>query len=52
MEAIGHTPGHTVYKVGKLLVIGDLFHGYALQKDHPEICAQYDMDKTLSLIHI
>ena len=46
MEAIGHTPGHTVYKVGKLLVIGDLFHGYALQKDHPEICAQYDMDKT------
>lgn len=46
MEAIGHTPGHTVYKVGKLLVIGDLFHGYALQKGHPEICAQYDMDKT------
>ena len=46
MEAIGHTPGHTVYKVGKLLVIGDLFHGFALQKDHPEICAQYDMDKT------
>ena len=46
MEAIGHTPGHTVYKAGKLLVIGDLFHGYALQKDHPEICAQYDMDKT------
>ena len=41
-----HTPGHTVYKAGKLLVIGDLFHGYALQKDHPEICAQYDMDKT------
>lgn len=36
MEAIGHTPGHTVYKAGKLLVIGDLFHGYALQKDHPK----------------
>lgn len=45
MEAIGHTPGHTIYRVGKLLIIGDLFHGFALQKNHPEICAQYDMDK-------
>lgn len=45
MNAVGHTPGHTVFQVGKLLVIGDLFHGAALQLVHPEICAQYDMDK-------
>lgn len=45
MNAVGHTPGHTVFQVGKLLVIGDLFHGAALQVIHPEICAQYDMDK-------
>lgn len=45
MNAVGHTPGHTVFQVGKLLVIGDLFHGAALQLAHPEICAQYDMDK-------
>ena len=37
---------HLFAFAGKLLVIGDLFHGFALQKDHPEICAQYDMDKT------
>lgn len=45
MNAVGHTLGHTVFQVGKLLVIGDLFHGAALQLVHPEICAQYDMDK-------
>lgn len=45
MNAVGHTPGHTVFQAGKLLVIGDLFHGAALQVIHPEVCAQYDMDK-------
>ena len=45
MNAVGHTPGHTVFQTGKLLVIGDLIHGAALQMEHPEICASYDMDK-------
>lgn len=45
MNAEGHTPGHTVYQAGKLLVIADLIHGAALQSEHPEICAAYDMDK-------
>lgn len=45
MNAEGHTPGHTVYQTGKLLVIADLIHGAALQLEHPEICASYDMDK-------
>jgi len=45
MEAVGHTPGHTVFQSGKLLVIGDLIHGAALQLEHPEYCASYDMDK-------
>ena len=44
LEATGHTPGHTVFQAGKLLVVGDLMHGVALQKEHPEICASYDMD--------
>lgn len=44
-DAAGHTPGHTVYQVDRLLVIGDLIHGAALQLPHPEICASYDMDK-------
>ena len=44
MEAIGHTPGHTVYQAGKLLVIGDLIHGAALQLAHPDICASFDMN--------
>ena len=45
MNAEGHTPGHTVYQAGKLLVIADLIPGAALQLEHPEICAAYDMDK-------
>ena len=44
LEAVGHTPGHTVYQVGKLLVIGDLIHGAALQLGHPDICPSFDMD--------
>ena len=39
------TPGHTVFQANKLLVIADLIHGAALQLEHPEICATYDMDK-------
>ena len=45
MNAVGHTPGHTVFQAGKLLVIGDLIHGAAFQIEHPEICASFDMDK-------
>ena len=49
IDASGHTPGHTVYKVGKLLIVGDLMHGVALQLKHPWICASYDMDKQASI---
>ena len=45
VRASGHTPGHTAYQAGKLLVIGDLMHGAALQMRNPDICASFDMDK-------
>ena len=45
IEAYGHTPGHTVFQKGGVLVIGDLMHGAELQMKHPEYCASYDMDK-------
>lgn len=45
IDAHGHTPGHTVFQVGQLLIISDLVHGWALQKNYPEYCARYDMDK-------
>lgn len=48
MDAVGHTPGHTVFQISNLLVIGDLMHGYALQMFHPEISSNYDMDKVKS----
>ena len=48
MDAVGHTPGHTAFQFGNLLIVGDLMHGYALQKDHPEINSNYDMDKPKS----
>ena len=47
--AVGHTPGHTAFQFSNLLVVGDLMHGYALQKDHPEINSNYDMDKEKSI---
>ena len=48
LDAVGHTPGHTAFQISNLLVIGDLMHGYALQKNHPEINSNYDMDKAKS----
>ena len=44
IDASGHTPGHTVYKVDELYIIGDLIHAAALQIPHPEYCAIYDKD--------
>lgn len=49
LNATGHTPGHTAFQFSNLLIIGDLMHGYALQKDHPEINSNYDMDKGKSI---
>lgn len=49
LDAVGHTPGHTAFQFSNLLVIGDLMHGYALQKDRPEINSNYDMDKEKSI---
>ena len=51
MDAVGHTPGHTVFLIEptavqkqKLLIIGDLLHAAALQFPVPEACARFDMD--------
>ena len=44
IEASGHTPGHIVYKMGDLYIIGDLIHAAALQIPYPDCCATYDND--------
>ena len=44
LDAAGHTPGHTVYKVDELYIIGDLIHAWQLQIHYPEYCAIYDRD--------
>ena len=31
LNAVGHTPVHTAFQVGRLLIVGDLMHGTALQ---------------------
>ena len=49
LNATGHTPGHTAFRFSDLLIIGDLMHGYALQRDHLEINSIYDMDKEKSI---
>ena len=45
IEAYGHTPGHTVYKVGNNIIAGDIMHGTALQIKYPQYSARFDMDK-------
>ena len=45
LAAPGHTPGHTVYQMGRLLIVGDLMHGFDLQIQAPDICPSYDMDR-------
>ena len=49
VEAYGHTPGHTAYRVGDALVAGDVMHGTALQARYPEFSAGFDMDKEMSV---
>lgn len=45
IPAYGHTPGHTIYRMDDVLIVGDIMHGVALQMKHPEYCARFDMNK-------
>lgn len=49
MHIPGHTPGHTAYGKGNLLLVGDIMHGVALQTVHPELNARFDQDSTASV---
>ena len=49
LAAYGHTPGHTVYRVGDALIVGDIMHGVALQLEHPQYCARFDADHEKSV---
>lgn len=45
IKAYGHTEGHTTYRIGQLLIVGDIMHGVGLQLENPEICARFDGDQ-------
>lgn len=45
LDCNGHTPGHTAFQRGSLVIVGDVMHGVGLQLEHPEYCAGFDMDK-------
>lgn len=49
IPAPGHTPGHSMYQIGKILIIGDVIHAAALQIPHPEFCARYDQDQAQAI---
>jgi len=53
INAIGHTPGHTAFLIGKgkhkLLIAGDFLHAAALQFPEPTESANFDMDKEQSV---
>lgn len=44
IDASGHTPGHTAFRVGDLLIVGDIIHGSALQLADLDLCPTYDME--------
>ena len=44
IDASGHTPGHTAFRVGDLLIAGDILHGAALQLADLDLCPTYDMN--------
>ncbi|MDR3133347.1 MAG: MBL fold metallo-hydrolase [Prevotellaceae bacterium] len=47
VAAFGHTPGHTMYKVGlgeeQFLIWADLTHATNVQLPHPEVAVTYDV---------
>lgn len=45
IKAYGHTPGHTMYRIGNIVIAGDIMHGTALQMVNPGSCARFDRDK-------
>ncbi|MDO4549698.1 MAG: MBL fold metallo-hydrolase [Planctomycetia bacterium] len=44
IKCAGHTPGHTVFRMGKRYFVGDILHAVDLQLTHPSFCASYDMN--------
>lgn len=48
MQIPGHTPGHTVYDLGTIIIAGDILHAVALQVEHPEFSAVFDTDRQLA----
>lgn len=44
LAAPGHTPGHTVFEVGELYIVGDLLHAVDIQIPLPQACTSYDAD--------
>lgn len=49
LNASGHTPGHTVFEIGNLLIFGDILHAADIQIFNPFLCATYDMDKVQAI---
>ena len=46
LDYSGHTPGHTVYRIGNRneYFVGDIVHAVDLQVSHFSYCARYDMN--------
>ena len=40
----GHTPGHTIFLVDEMLILGDMMHAMAVQMPYPAIAVTYDTD--------
>ncbi len=50
IAAPGHTPGHTVYRLGNLLFAGDILHGASVQLVDPTVNASFDRDTEQSIM--
>ncbi len=45
----GHTPGHTGYRIGDLLIWGDVFHVPDIQSRWPEVGMVFDVDPDIAV---
>lgn len=49
MASYGHTPGHTVFIVGDILIWGDLTHAMAIQMPYPRVAITYDTNPAMAI---
>ena len=49
MANYGHTPGHTIYFIDDVAIVGDMMHAMAFQMPYPQVAVTYDADSSAAV---